>query len=562
VYTVICFDWAAVALWLMPPLIYVEVTQCATDGGAMNKKPGGLYVDFKPLDESDLEGFSFAGEIGEAVRAQEHPNGGSPRVLVLGGTGYIGGRLVPRLLAAGYRVRIMSRSSARVNAMYWSNRVETQAGDASDSGAVQAALRDVDIVYYLLHPIDAGRKFIKQDRQIAQTVVQAAESAGVKRIVHLGEAPTANDPRPSHPARRTAVSDILLNSAIPSVVLRTGVIIGSGSASFEMVRRLTEALPYTPAPRWVHSLVQPIAIRDVLYYLLAAAKVTTEASGAYEIGGPEVWKYGQMMNAYAVEAGLSQRKIIALPVFTPQLASCWVSLVSSIPRKVAKPMVETLLHDRVVDTRAIHSIIPKPQGGLTSYRHAVRLALQRIKSDTVETSWLTARRPQSPSEVLPSDPKWAKGKVFTHFREHNSDVSASQAWRTILNIGEFTAWYSAPVLWSFRGWIDQGFGGAGFKRSHNTASRVSVGDHMHMWRVEHLEAERVLRLRAEMRAPGDAWLELGIHPTPDGCRYWQRSVFFPRGISGLIYWLSMLPFHHFVFRSVTKRIGPRAEVAR
>lgn len=502
---------------------------------------------------------SFPSGTETELKAKKHQNGDPPRVLVLGGTGYVGGRLIPRLLAGGYRVRVLTRSRERVESMPWGDHVETFTGDAADLKALKPAMKNVDIVYYLVHSMSSGKNFANADRNIARAVADVAAAESVKRIIYLGGLHPEGVELSPHLASRLEVGKILLDGATPTIVLQAGVIIGSGSASFEMVRHLTEVLPYMPAPRWVRNFIQPIAIRDVLYYLLSAARVTEELNQAFDIGGPDVLRYGQMMNGYAVEAGLPQRRIAALPVLTPKLASHWVGLVTPVPRRIARPLVESLQHDCVVRNRDIDEYIADPPNGLTKYRQSVRLALGQIELDAVETSWVDARVPLAPSDPIPSDPDWARRAVFSDARSRKTAASANEVWAVISQIGGSTGWYSASILWSVRGLIDRIIGGVGLKRGRRSKKKLIVGDAIDFWRIEHITPERVLRLRAEMRIPGEAWLELGVDPRESGSRYWQRAVFFPRGLAGRLYWFSMLPFHGLIFNGMANRIVATAE---
>lgn len=493
------------------------------------------------------------------LRAVPRADGTAPRVLVLGSTGYIGGRLVPRLVRGGYRVRVLVRSADRAAAFRWGNTVETQIGDAQDARVVTEAMRDVDVVYFLVHSMSGGRGFKNLDRTIAETVAAAALAAGAQRIVYLGGLHPEAAPLSPHLASRAEVGQILLGSGVPTLVLQAGVVIGSGSASFEMIRHLTEVLPYMPAPKWVRNFIQPVAVRDVLYYLLAAARVPAEVSRAFDIGGPDVLRYGQMMNGYAVVAGLPQRHIAALPVLTPRLASHWVGLVTPVPQALARPLVESLQHDCVMRKHDIDTIIPPPPGGLTSYQRSVKLALGRIGADKVETSWLDAQISGAPSDPLPGDPDWAGRTVFTDLRTVATSASRESLWSVIEGIGGENGWYSPPILWAMRGWIDRFAGGVGLQRGRRNRSTVAVGDAVDFWRVEACEPGRLLRLRAEMKLPGSAWLELGCEEAETGLRYRQRAVFFPRGLAGRLYWVGVLPFHGLIFSGMARRIVAIAE---
>jgi uncharacterized protein YbjT (DUF2867 family) len=494
-----------------------------------------------------------------ALAAQPRPDGSTPRALVLGATGYIGGRLVPRLLAAGYDVRVLARDPSRVASLSWGDRVEVVAGDATDAAGVAAAMSDVDVVYYLVHSMSAGRGFEDTDRLAAETVAKAAVAASVHRIVYLGGLHPHDGPLSPHLRSRVEVGETFLASGVPTLVLQAGVVIGSGSASFEMVRHLTEVLPYMPAPKWVRNRIQPIAVRDVLHYLLGAARVEPNVNRAVDIGGPDVLRYGQMMNGYAVEAGLPQRPIASLPVLTPRLASLWVNLVTPIPASIARPLVESLQNECVMKDHAVDELIPRPAGGLTPYREAVRLALGRVEDDTVETSWQDAEVLGVPSDPLPSDPDWAGRVVFTDARTAHTSAAPDRLWRVIEGIGGENGWYSSPLLWAVRGWMDRLVGGIGLARGRRSRARLGVGDALDFWRVEAIEPGRMLRLRAEMKVPGLAWLELRASPEGDGSRYDQRAVFFPLGLAGRLYWLAVLPFHGFIFAGMARRITAAAE---
>ncbi|SIT68907.1 SDR family oxidoreductase [Microbacterium sp. RU33B] len=495
----------------------------------------------------------------ESLRAIPRPDGSAPRALVLGATGYIGGRLVPRLLSAGYRVRVLARSAVRVGAFTWGSEVEVVEGDATDPDAMAEAAADVDVLYHLIHSMGAGKSFEDTDRRVAENVAAAAAAASVGRIVYLGGLhPEGVDLSP-HLRSRVEVGEILLASGVPTLVLQAGVVIGSGSASFEMVRHLTDVLPYMPAPKWVRNHIQPIAVRDVMHYLLGAARVDGDVNRTVDIGGPDVLRYGQMMNAYAVVAGLPQRAIAALPVLTPGLASHWVNLVTPVPRSIARPLVESLQHECVVKDHDIDGLIPPPADGLTSYRRAVSLALGRERSDAVETSWRDSDILGAPSDPLPNDPDWAGRTVFTDERTATTDAPPAALWRVVEGIGGENGWYSSPLLWAVRGWMDRLVGGIGLARGRRSRARLTVGDALDFWRVEAVEPGELLRLRAEMRVPGAAWLEMRITPDGTGSRYEQRAVFFPSGLSGRLYWLAVLPFHGFIFRGMANRITAAAE---
>jgi uncharacterized protein YbjT (DUF2867 family) len=482
------------------------------------------------------------------------------RVLVTGATGYIGGRLVPLLLEAGYDVRVLVRSPQKLIDVPWADQVEIVTGDLGDLASVKAACAGIDVAYYLVHSMGAKGDFESTERLAAVNMAAAASEAGIQRIVYLGGLHPDTDKLSTHLRSRAEVGRILLESGVPTTALQAGVVIGSGSTSFEMVRHLTDVLPYMPAPQWVRNRIQPIAVRDVLYYLVGSAEMPSEVSRTFDIGGPDVLRYGQMMNGYALEAGLRQRPIASLPVFTPWLASQWVNLVTPIPRSLAVPIIASLQNDCVMHEHDIDAYIPPPEGGLTSYRKAVRLALGRMRLGDVETSWRNANIEGASSNPLPSDPNWAGHLVYTDLREKTTSARPEDLWRVIESIGGDNGWYSFPLAWAVRGWVDKIVGGVGLRRGRRNPDHLQTGDVLDFWRVERIDRGRFLRLRAEMRVPGRAWLEMTAEPIEGGgSRYRQRAVFFPRGLGGRLYWMSILPFHGVIFSGMASRITAAAE---
>ena len=469
------------------------------------------------------------------------------RILVTGATGYIGGRLVPRLIDAGHDVRVFVRDPERLRDVPWGTEVEVATGDLQNPDEVAAALEGMEAVYYLVHSMSGKCDFEATEKRIARTVADAAKATGVRRIVYLGGL-HPDGPLSRHLRSRKEVGDILLSSGVPTVALQAGVVIGSGSASFEMIRHLTEVLPYMPAPKWVRNLIQPIAVRDVLHYLIGAVDLPQDVNRTFDIGGPDVLRYGQMMNGYAVEAGLKQRPIASLPVLTPYLASQWVNLVTPIPRSLAVPIISSLQYDAICSENDIEQFISAPEGGLTGYRRAVGYALAKMQQGEVETSWRNAAVTEAPADPLPSDPEWSGATAYVDLQEVNSTASPEALWRVVEGIGGDNGWYSLPVAWAARGWLDKLVGGVGLRRGRRDSERLAPGDALDFWRVEHIDRGRSLRLRAEMKLPGRAWLEFTILPGEDGTTVLrQRAVFFPSGLGGRLYWFAILPFHGAIF---------------
>ena len=489
--------------------------------------------------------------------------GTGPRCLVTGATGYIGGRLVPELLAEGYRVRCLARSPAKLRDYPWAGEAEVVCGDVTDAGSVADALRGCEVAYYLVHALGTGHDFEDTDRRAARIFGEQARAAGVRRIVYLGGLTPAGVPAGElspHLRSRAEVGRILLESGVPTTVLRAAVIIGSGSASFEMLRYLTERLPVMVTPSWVHTRIQPMGVRDVLRTLVGSAGMPAEVNRAFDIGGPDVLTYLEMMRRYAAVAGLPRRLIFPVPVLTPRLSSHWVGLVTPVPASIARPLTESLRHEVVCREHDIVRYVPDPPGRPIGFDAAVALALQRVRDAQVTTRWSSASYPGTASDPLPTDPDWAGGSLYTDERELAVDASTENLWRVIEGIGGDNGWYSFPLAWAVRGWMDRLVGGVGLRRGRRDASRLRVGDSLDFWRVEEIEPGRLLRLRAEMRLPGLAWLEMYADVTDDGrTRYGQRALFHPHGLLGHLYWWSVSPFHAVVFGGMARNIALAAE---
>ncbi|MBF6454714.1 SDR family oxidoreductase [Nocardia cyriacigeorgica] len=481
------------------------------------------------------------------------------RCVVFGATGYIGGRLVPELLRAGHQVRVVARTPAKLNGAPWQDRVEVMRGDVTAEANVHAAVAGQQIVYYLVHSL-TRRDFADVDQRAARTVAAAARSAGVGRIVYLGGIVPDQTSLSRHLASRAEVGAILRESGVPTAELRAAVIIGSGSASFEMLRYLSERLPAMVTPRWVHNRIQPIAVRDVLHYLVRSADLPVDVSRSFDIGGPDVMTYLTMMRQYAAVAGLPRRIMLPVPVLTPWLSAQWVNIVTPVPRALAVPLIESLVHEVICHDHDIADYIPAPEGGPTTYERAVELALARIRNADVPTRWSDADTARAPSDPLPTDPDWSGGSLYEDLREQHTTADPETLWAVIESIGGENGWYSFPLAWSLRGWIDRLSGGVGLRRRRKHPHRLHPGEALDWWRVEHIERPRSLRLRAEMQVPGSAWLELGVEPEPDGgARYRQRAVFQPRGLAGHLYWKAITPFHDVVFGGMVRNIIGTAE---
>ncbi len=474
----------------------------------------------------------------------------------MGATGYIGGRLAPRLAEAGHDIRCLSRRPERLAGVPWADRVEIAQGDALDPTSLGAAMDGVDVAYYLVHSIGTGSDFETTDRAAARNTADAAADAGVRQIIYLGGLVPDGEQASPHLASRAEVGQVFLDSPVPAVVLQAGVIIGSGSASFEMLRYLTERLPVMITPKWVRSLVQPIAVSDVLGYLERSLGLPTNTNRRFDIAGPDVVSYREMMQRYARVAGLKHRIIIPVPVLSPWLSSQWVNVVTPVPKAIAQPLIESLRNNAIAHEHDIETLIPLD---LCPFDEAVRLALERVGHADVETRWSGAAWPGAPSDPMPTDPDWAGGTAYRDERSLAVDVAVEALWRAVEGIGGERGWYSFRLAWAVRGLLDRLVGGVGLRRGRRDPDRLILGDAVDFWRVESIERPTLLRLRAEMKLPGQAWLEFSITTDdPERPVLHQKALFIPHGLAGHAYWWAISPFHNVVFGSMITNLGRAA----
>jgi uncharacterized protein YbjT (DUF2867 family) len=481
------------------------------------------------------------------------------KILVTGASGYVGGRLVRALVEDDRDVRILVRDPHKVMDQPWASKVHIFTGSAEKYEDLQGALAGVHTAYYLLHSINLGKHFDEIESAMAHNFAKAAHEAGVQQIVYLGG--IANDKKISkHLASRAKTGAQLASTSVAVMELRAGIIIGSGSASFEMLRHLTHRLPIMTTPKWVMNKTHPIAIRDVLYYLKSAADLKEPVDKVFDIGGPDILTYADMMQKFAKLSGLKKRWIIKVPVLSPGLSSLWIGLVTPVPTALARPLVGSLISEVVADpAKSIDALIPKPKEGLLSLEQAINLALTRITTHEVETRWSDASVATAPWQKAQSDPEWAGEAVLKDHRELITDVPAEVIWKLIEGIGGDHGWYGADFLWWARGVMDRMFGGVGLRRGRRDPDFLRVGESLDFWRVEELERGKRLKLYAEMILPGKAWLEFTVETINGKTHVVQEAIFYPRGLGGQIYWHAVAPFHTIVFPTMLRNIIKKAK---
>ncbi|HEX3035336.1 MAG TPA: DUF2867 domain-containing protein [Thermodesulfobacteriota bacterium] len=469
------------------------------------------------------------------------------KVLITGATGYIGGRLVPDVLERGHRVRVLVRDQRRIIGRPWADDVEVASGDLTEPDSLKSALENIDAAYYLVHSMYSGSDYAERDRYAARNFIQAARK--LKKVVYLGGLLPDAKKVSQHLKSRGEVGEILRDS-LPTTEFRAGPIIGSGSASFEMVRYLTERLPVMIAPRWVLNEVQPIAIRDILKDLVLALE--HEALGIVEVGADRL-TFKQMMEVYADARGL-KRIIFPVPVLAPKLAALWVGLVTPISNSLAVPLVEGVIHPVLADTTKATKIFPEVKP--LSYRQAVEFALRRTHEGEVETRW---------SGALGDTPAYKLSDREGLIREVRTlDVSAppEAVFQSFSSLGGERGWLVWEWAWSLRGSFDKIVGGPGLRRGRRHPIELLSGEALDFWRVEEVRTPRLLRLRAEMRLPGRAWLQWEAYPNGAGTRLVQTASFAPKGLGGTLYWYLLYPLHRVIFNDLVRAIADNAEKKR
>ena len=478
-----------------------------------------------------------------------------------GASGYIGGRLVAALEGAGRRVRCVTRRPELIGGRFGPG-TEVVAGDVLDTDSMRRAMAGVDIAYYLVHSLGSRGHFEQEEERAARSFVDAARGAGVRRIVYLGGlahpdelAGQAGAGASAHMSSRLRVGEVLRGSGIPTVEFRASIVIGAGSLSFELIRALVQRLPVMVTPRWVSVEAQPIAIVDVIAYLVAALDVPLDASRVFEIGGAEVTSYRGLMEEYARQRGL-RRLFVPVPFLTPQLSSLWLGLVTPIFARVGRKLIESITMPSVVRDGGALEVLPvRPRG----YRDAIRQALADEDARLVATSWSDALSSSAGRRARGAGRRF--GDRLIDSRAVTVAASPERAFIPIRRIGGARGWYYANALWRLRGVVDRMLGGVGMKRGRRDPEELRAGDVLDCWRVVACETPRVLTLEAEMRLPGRAWLQFEVAHGAEGTSIRQTAVFDPMGLGGLLYWYVLYLPHLLIFRGMLAAVARRAGVA-
>ncbi len=476
-------------------------------------------------------------------------------ILVTGATGYVGGRLASRLLEAGHRVRCLVRDPSRLEGRSWVDRVEVVQGDMFDPGSLIPAMHGVEAVYYLVHSLGGGSDFHERDLTAARNCGEAAKVAGVKRIIYLGGLGDPQAELSAHLRSRQETGAALREAGVPVTEFRAAVIVGSGSLSFEMIRYLTERLPVMICPKWVFTRTQPIAIRNVLDYLVAAVASPASIGRTVEIGGRDIVTYAEMMMGYARARGLT-RRLLAVPVLTPRLSSYWVHLVTPIPANIAQPLIKGLGNEVIVRDGSAKELFPEIQP--LDYATAVGLALQKLEASAVETVWSDALT-SSQGERTPVALVTREGMIM-ELRQRTVAAGVDAVFRSFTGLGGQRGWLFWNWAWQVRGMVDRLIGGVGMRRGRRDPENLRVGDSLDFWRVEIVQPGKMIRLRAEMKVPGRAWLEFEARAESENrTLLLQTAIFEPKGLPGLIYWYALYPVHLLIFRGMIRALAAAAE---
>lgn len=482
------------------------------------------------------------------------------KILVTGATGYVGGRLIARLLAAGHEVHALGRSLEKMAARHWAchPNVKLLQGDVNNQADILRAARSCSVAYYLVHAMNNHRgRFDEIDRRAAENMKNAAAAAGLRQIIYLGGLGDIGHPHLSlHLASRHEVGRVLASGPVPATILRAAMILGSGSASFEILRYLVHRLPVMITPKWVHSPTQPIAISNVLDYLVGCLDNPHTYGRTFDIGGPDRLTYQNLIEIFADEAGLPARIIAPVPLLTPKISALWIHLVTPVPASIALPLTEGLAVPTICRENRIREIVPVK---LKSCRQAIRIAIDQVLGQQVESCWSDSGEMNPHEWVKSGDAAYAGGSVLTCAYRVILNSSSEKAWRLISGIGGQNGYFFGNWLWRARGIIDRWVGGYGLDRGRRDSLETRVGDALDFWRILRTEPPARLSLAAEMKMPGRAVLDLQLRPVgKKQIELCLVSRFRPQGLAGLLYWYSLYPWHVILFKGMLKAIGRKA----
>lgn len=472
------------------------------------------------------------------------------QILVTGATGYIGGRLVLPLLKAGYHVRVMTRNISHLQGRSWIAAVESVQGDVLDIDSIRPALQGVDVAFYLIHSMGDTGEFAERDKRAAENFASVATQAGVKQIIYLGGLGSTTDSLSEHLSSRQKVGDILREHHEGVTEFRAAMVVGSGSLSFELIRNLTERLPIMIAPRWLYTRSQPIAISDVINYLVTSIEKTGSYGKIIEIGGSNILTYHEMILTYARSRNL-KRYLVPVPVLTPRLSSYWVHMVTPVSANIVRPLVEGLRNEMIVTNTSAQELFPdvRPK----DFTESLREALSELDAHQVETSWTDSMAAT-----------WAQDEPYTFVEERGMlierrvrtiDTSPANVYKAFTSLGGKKGWLYLDFLWRLRGWMDRIVGGPGYRRGRPQRDTLRIGDAIDFWRIEAIEPNHLLLLRAEMKLPGKGWLQFEVDSNSDGkSRLVQTAYFAPKGLFGYLYWYSIFFVHKIIFDGIIDRL--------